>query len=281
MPRSFVVHAPYAGIRAAPVVFDSPHSGLDYPADFEPVASRAAILSTWDAYVDELWGGVPAAGASLVTALFPRAYVDANRAANDIDPDVLETPWPHRVVHSEYTRRGMGLIRRFALPDVPMYARPLSLAAVRRRIGSYHRPYRRALRETLDAVWRRHGRVWHFNCHSMKSCNARIGRAAAKRPDFTIGDRDGTTASPQATAWVAKFFRDRGHSVALNHPYRGGDIVGTHGDPAHGRHSIQIEINRALYMDEATCERGPRFEALRAELTAFAHGVAEFARRAR
>ncbi|HUR56471.1 MAG TPA: N-formylglutamate amidohydrolase [Opitutaceae bacterium] len=258
------------------MVFDSPHSGLDYPPDFEPVASRAAILTTWDAYVDELWGGVPAAGATLLTALFPRAYVDANRAANDIDPEVLDAPWPHATVRSDYTRRGMGLIRRFAEPDVPMYARPLSIAAVKHRIGRYHEPYRRALRETLDAVGRRQGVVWHFNCHSMKSGNGRSNGAAAKRPDVTIGDRDGATASPRVTDWVAKFFRDRGYTVAINHPYRGGDIVRTQGDPARGRHSIQIEINRALYMDEATCERGPRFGALRAELTAFAHAAADF-----
>lgn len=272
----FVVHAPAR--REVPLVFDSPHSGLDYPGDFEPVASRAAILSTWDAYVDELWGGVPAAGAWLLSALFPRAYVDANRAANDIDPALLESPWPQPLVCSEYTQRGMGLIRRLALPGVPMYAHRLSLPAVRHRIEHYHRPYRRALRATLDAVWRRHGAVWHFNCHSMKSRRRPRGLVAGGRPDLVISDRDGTTAAPGVAKWVAAFFVDRGHTVAINRPYRGGDIVRTHGDPARRRHSLQIEINRALYMDESTGARGPRFAELRAELTAFAEAMAEMAR---
>src|SRR6185503_11168221 len=112
------------------------------------------------------------------------------------------------------TRRGMGVIRRFASPNVPMYQQRLSIAAVRHRIGSYHSPYRQALRATLDAVWQRHGAVWHFNCHSMKS--------AGGRADFVIGDRDGQAAPPAVTDWVVQFFRDRGHTVATNHPYRGG-----------------------------------------------------------
>lgn len=261
-----------------PLVFDSPHSGLDYPADFHPAADRAAILSTWDAYVDELWGGVPAAGAPLLVALFPRAYVDPNRAEDDIDPAVLDSPWPQPFVSSEYTRRGMGLIRRLAVPGVPMYAHRLSVATVRHRIEHYHRPYRSALRATLDATWRQHGSVWHFNCHSMKSRRRRESPVAGGRPDLVIGDRDGTSAAPGLAKWVAAFFADRGHTVAINRPYRGGDIVRSHGDPARRRHSLQLEINRALYLDEATGARGPRFGELRAELTAFAEAMADYAR---
>ena len=262
----------------SPLVFDSPHSGLDYPADFLPSASKSAVLSTWDAYVDELWGNVPTAGATLVAAKFPRAYIDTNRAASDLDAELLEAPWPGELRSTDYTRRGMGLIRRHALPGVPMYDRKLSVAAVRHRLDNYYWPYRRTLRAQLDAAWQRHGAVWHFNCHSMKSRGNDMNHDSGRgRPDFVISDRDGTTASPATTAWVAKFFSDLGYSVKINDPYRGGDIVGTHGIPADRRTSIQIELNRALYMDEATCQKSANFGALRKDLDRFVVAIRDFA----
>lgn len=262
-------------VPGLPLVFDSPHSGIDYPDDFRPAAPRAAILTTWDAYVDELFAGVTSVGATLVAARFPRACVDANRAANDVDPELLDHPWPEGAELSEHCGRGMGLIRRLALPGVPMYDRRLSVAEVRRRIDDYYTPYRAALSAAIEAAAARHGRVWHFNCHSMKSRGNAMNRDhGAARPDFVIGDRGGTTAPPEFTAWVAEWFRGRGRHVTINEPYRGADIVRAHGAPAQGRYSVQIEINRALYLDEPTCARGPRFAALADELTEFARAVA-------
>ncbi len=258
----------------APIVFDSPHSGLDWPPDFQPSAPRAAVLSTWDAYVDELWGGAPAHGATLISARFPRAYVDANRAADDLDPALLATPWPGPLATSDYSRRGMGLIRRFALPDIPMYAQPLAVEAVRHRLAAYYQPYRAALRARLDELYAGHGAVWHVNCHSMKSRGNGMNTDNGElRPDFVVSDRLGRTADPAFTRWVAEFFLGRGFSVKINDPYRGGDLVGTHGDPARRRQSIQIEINRALYMDEAAFVRGPRFAEIRSELTGFVRAM--------
>lgn len=268
LSRCYVLSRPRG--TPVPVVFDSPHSGCAYPADFRPVATRAEVLTSWDAHVEELWRGVTATGATLLSAVFPRAYVDPNRAAEDIDLTMLAEPWPGQVTPSGYGRRGMGVVRRCAVPGVAMYRRPLSLTEVRHRLRSYHVPYRRVLREIIDRVWLRYGAVWHFNCHSMKS---RTGAASGARPDFAIGDRDGTTAPRALTAWVADFFRDRGYRVQINQPYRGGDIVRAHGQPRHRRYSLQIEINRALYMDETTFARGPRFRAVQADLTAFARAV--------
>ncbi len=268
-----LIHRP-AGC-AASLVFDSPHSGIDYPADFAPAASRRDIATTWDAHVDALFRGVTDAGAVLLAATFPRAYLDANRAADDIDPELLDAPWPGPVALSDHARRGMGLIRRYALPGVPMYHRRLSVDEVRRRIDGCHRPYREALAREIDAAWGRHGRVWHFNCHSMKSRgNAMNTDAGRSRPDFVIGDRDGTSADPAVSRWVADHFAALGYRVAINDPYRGADIVRAHGDPARGRCSVQIEINRAVYMDESTCEPGPGFARLRDHLTGFAHAAA-------
>ncbi len=256
---------------AGPVVFDSPHSGFALPADFDTIAPEAALRSTCDAYVDGLWSGVTAYGATLLAATFPRCYIDANRAAGDIDPELLATPWPQPLQLTDYTRRGMGLIRRFALPGIPMYEKRLSVEDVQHRIDTYYTPYRTALRGTLESAVVRHGLVWHFNCHSMKSRgNAMNVDAGARRPDFVISDRDGTSAVPGVTRWTAEFFRGLGYSVQVNDPYHGGDIVRSFGAPDRHRSSIQIEISRGLYMNEADFARNAGFEKLRDHLTAFA-----------
>ena len=259
----FTIHEPTAA--AAAIVVDSPHSGMEWPEDFAPAAPREAILTTWDAFVDELWSGAPAAGATLVAATFPRAYIDVNRSEDDIDPDLLSGPWPGRLAPSGYSARGMGLIRRLALPGVPMYDRRLTVSEVERRVTAYYRPYRDALQQRLSVLHARFGEVWHFDCHSMKSRgNAMNVDAGAERPDLVISDRHGTSADPAATSWAAGWFRRRGYSVQINEPYQGGDLVKHFGDPAAGRHSLQIEINRALYMHEAAFERGPRFAEIAA-----------------
>ncbi len=275
--RAFVLKGPRSG--RSPIVFDSPHSGSVFPRDFRPAASRAEIRGTCDAYVEELCAGVVESGAVLLAARFPRAYIDANRAMADLDAELLAGPWPAPLAPSRHGARGMGLVWRIARPGLAMYDRRLSCAEVARRIRHYYRPYRRALCDALDAAWREHGAVWHFNCHSMKS---RGGAGDRRRPvaraDFVIGDRGGTTAPPELTAWVATFFSSRGYSVEINHPYPGADIVRAHGEPARRRFSLQIEINRALYLNEATGVRTGRFAQVQRLLAAFARAIAVHAR---
>lgn len=263
-----------------PVVFDSPHSGRDWPPDFRPAAPREAVCTGWDAHVDELCQPVTGWGATLLVANFPRAYIDANRALGDLDEALLDSRWPASVKATDYTRRGMGLIRRYALPGVAMYDRLLAPTEVEARIANYYAPYRTTLKDLLDSLHRQHGFVWHVNCHSMKSRgNAMNTDEGALRPDFVVSDREGMTASPDFTRWVVKWFSGRGFTVKVNDPYRGGDIIQAHGDPGRDRHSIQIEINRALYMDEATFGQGPRFAEIRRELARFARALSDRARR--
>ena len=271
--RAVIVHEP-AGPSAGLVV-DSPHSGMTWPPDFRPAAPRDAILTTWDAFVDELWRGAVDAGATLLCATFPRAYVDVNRAADDLDPALLSEPWPQPPAPSDYSRRGMGLIRRLALPGVPMYDAPLTVAAVQHRLDACYTPYRDALAACLARRHAEHGEAWHVNAHSMKSRgNAMNVDAGAPRPDFVVSDREGRTADPAHTAWIAAWLRARGYSVQVNDPYKGGDLVARFGAPARGLHSIQIEINRARYMDEATCERHAGFDEVQRVLTMLARDIA-------
>ncbi|MEP7381297.1 MAG: N-formylglutamate amidohydrolase [Gemmatimonadota bacterium] len=263
-------------VAPAAVLVDSPHSGMEWPADFCTVAPRDAISTTWDAFVDELWSGAPAAGATLIVARFPRAYIDANRAVDDIDSELLAEPWPSLLAPTAYSERGMGLIRRSALPGVPMYDRLLRVDEVQRRIATCHAPYRAALDQELSRLHAQFGVVWHINAHSMKSRgNAMNLDAGAARADVVVSDRRGMTADPAHTRWVADWFRARGYRTRVNDPYQGGDIVACAGDPATGRHSVQVEFNRALYMDEATISRGTRFAELQACCTAFLHAIAD------
>jgi N-formylglutamate deformylase len=274
--QSGAVFAQAATQLAVPVIFDSPHSGFVFPPDFRPTATREQIQTTWDAYVDELCVGAVDFGAGLIAAAFPRAYIDVNRAADDIDPEILTTPWPKQTRLSEHGRRGMGLIRRLALPSVPMYDRTLEVTEVAHRIDEYFAPYRHMLHATINAAWRDHGAVWHFNCHSMKSRGNAMNRdSGSARPDFVIGDRHGTTATPELTQWVADFFGSHGFTVRINDPYAGADIVRFHGKPARRRYSIQIEINRSLYMHEPTCERGAGFNRVRDTMTEFARAIVQ------
>lgn len=270
------VHHP-VGV-AAPVVFDSPHSGFSWPPDFVPTAPREAIRTTWDAHVERLFGGAPTVGATLLAATFPRAYIDVNRAVSDLDPALIDGLWSEPLAPTDYSRRGMGLIRRDALPGVPMYAAALPVADVRARVDQWYRPYRARLAALIDALHAEHGTVWHVNCHSMKSRgNAMNVDSGAARPDLVISDRRGVTAEAGLTARIVGWFTLRGYRVQANDPYQGGDLVRTFGDPARGRSSVQIEINRALYMDEATTEPHAGFAPLQEDLTAFAAVLVQWA----
>jgi len=274
-----ILYSHWPDAKPLPIVYDSPHSGMVYPADFEPVAPRSAILTSCDRFVDELWQSAPSTGATLVAALFPRAYIDPNRAAGDLDPELLEAAWPSPLEKSDYTRRGMGLIRRLALPGVPLYRRKLTLAEVERRLSDCYRPYRARLAEAIESAVARDGAVWHCNCHSMKSQgNAMNLDSGSRRPDFVLSDRNGQTSDVRFTRWVADRLAGMGYTVKINDPYQGGDLVATFGRPQERRNSIQIEINRALYLDEDTYEKNSGFAELVRNLAALQTALADHVR---
>ena len=268
--------------RSAPVplVLDSPHSGTEYPHDFDHLPPRASVRQAEDTYVAELYAAAPEFGATLVEALFPRAYIDPNRHVADIDPLLLAQSWPGAIAPSRKTELGIGLVWRLARGGAPMYARRLEVAEVQRRIADYYEPYQRCLASTLDERHRAFGVVWHINCHSMPAVGDVMsddpGRA---RADFVLGDRDGSTCEPEFTAFVAATLADMGYDVAINDPYKGVELVRMHGRPAARRHSLQIEVNRKLYMDEATLERNQGFRTLEANLTRLVALTRDFALR--
>ena len=262
----------------APVVLDSPHSGRLYPEDFGASAPMDALRRIEDAYVDELFADAPGLGAGLLHALFPRSYLDANRHEDEIDPLLLAEPWPRPFHPSDRAERGLGVVRRLVRPDLAVYDRKLAVAEIEARLARCHRPYHAALEAMLARAKARHGQVWHVNCHSMKALGrSRRGQPAPVREDFVLGDLDGQSCDGGFTGFVAGALRDLGYSVAVNRPFRGAEIVTRHGAPAEGRHSLQIEVNRRLYLDEEAVEPSAGFARLKRDLARLVERIAEHA----
>jgi len=275
-----VLHAlePENGV---PLIFDSPHSGTTFPSGFTCNATPWQLRVNVDVHVDELFSHVVRQGAGLLQALFPRTFIDANRSVREIDPSMLAEPWPGPMVESRKTKVGMGLIRRHIVPGVLMYDRPLAVDEVRSRIDTYHAPYHQLLSDMLDRAHARHGAVWHVNCHSMKSAGTSMNIDEGKRrPDFVVSDLDGKTSGPVFLEFTAESLRAKGYEVSVNYPFRGAELINRFGDPSGNRHSIQIEINRALYLDENTYEKSIDFEVLRGDLTTLSAEMVAFVEQA-
>ncbi len=276
IPGVLTLRRPYG--PDVPLVLDSPHSGCRYPPDFGTVVPLRALRRSEDMHVEALFGDAPEVGATLLAAEFPRAYIDPNRSLSDVDPSLMDEPWPGPVAPGEKARLGHGLIWRLCPPDLPMYARRLSAAEVTARIDGYWRPYHRTLGATLDRLHRRFGQVWLVNCHSMPAVTAPGAAPAAGRAgaDFVLGDRDHSTCDVDFTQFVRQVLREMGYRVRVNDPYKGVEIVRAHSDPAAGRHALQIEINRGLYMDETSYERSDGFEALRRNMALLTRHIADY-----
>ena len=263
-----------------PVVLDSPHSGTAYPEDFRPAVPMSALRQAEDAFVDELYACGPRLGATLIAARFPRSYIDPNRSLLDVDTSLIDAPWPGPAATTRKTALGIGLIWRVLDTGEPIYARKLSVDEVRRRITDFHQPYQKAVKDALDATHAHFGAVWHVNCHSMPAVSSAISEEGPgkPRPDFVLGDRDGTTCEPGFTTFVAGLLADMGYDVKVNDPYKGVELVRAFSDPAAGRHSLQIEVNRRLYMDAATLAPNAGYAGLEADLGCLCAALASFVR---
>ncbi|ANN80102.1 N-formylglutamate amidohydrolase [Bordetella flabilis] len=276
--------APYIRVeprgRPLPLVCDSPHSGVTYPGDFGYALDPRVLRTGEDTHVDELWRAVPDVGGTLILAQFPRTYIDPNREPDDIDPDVLAGAWPGVLNPSEKSRLGHGLIWTRA-GGQPVYDRKLPVAEVQHRIQAYHQPYHAALNRDIEAAYRQFGAVWHLNLHSMPSNSYEVMQVDSERPlaDFVLGDRDGTTCEPEFIDVVERSLRASGYTVARNDPFKGVALIARLGNPSQRRHSLQIEIHRGRYMDEASFEKSPAFPAMQAALTKAAQDVALYIQR--
>lgn len=264
----------------APLLIDSPHSGRVYPDDFETVVPHLVLRGAEDWMVDDLFAAAPLEGSTLLAARFPRAYIDPNRRLDDVDPALIDGTWPEPLNPGPKSALGIGLFRHRTNDGGALLAGPLTVGRLNARIERCWRPYRRALEESLDRLHARHGAVWHIDVHSMKSVGTAItpDGPGAERPDMVIGDLEGRSCDPGFTAMVAETLRALGYSVSVNDPYKGAEIIRNHGRPAENRHSLQIEMKRALYMDEATITANDGYEKLKADLRRLVAEVAAWTR---
>ena len=264
---------------ALPLIFDSPHSGRFYPDDFRAKPPLAVLRRGEDAYVDKLIADAHHAGVTVLLANYPRCYVDANREPDDLDFDLLGEPWPGPLRPTGKTRKGLGLIRRYVTPGVEVHRDKLSVAEVRGRLDRVYWPYHHALETGIARLRAAFGFAWHIDWHSMRAVGtAMTPDAGRQRADVVIGDLDGASAERALVSLIADTFRELGYRVAVNDPYKGAAILRRHGAPAEGVHSVQIEINRALYLDEDAVELNGGFDKLRRDIAQLTERLAEAAK---
>jgi N-formylglutamate amidohydrolase len=250
-----------------PLVLASPHSGCNYPATFV-AASRLDPLTlrrSEDSFVDEIFGSAPGLGAPLISASFPRAYLDVNREPYELDPAMFSDSLPSFVnARSSRVRMGLGTIARVVASGEEIYAGKLCFAEAQQRIVAFYQPYHAALRKLVEETAAQFGGCLLIDCHSMPSAtDATEGRCST---DIVLGDCHGAACHERIVDAARCFLGERGFAVALNAPYAGGYTTGHYGHPRRGRHALQIEINRSLYMDERNYRRKPEFDKLAAEM---------------
>ncbi|MCT8971651.1 N-formylglutamate amidohydrolase [Microbaculum marinisediminis] len=256
------------GGTGSPFVFNSPHSGRHYPRRFLKASKldTMTLRRSEDTFVEELFSGVVDFGAPLMHARFPRAFVDVNREAYELDPTMFDGRLPSFAnTRSMRVAGGLGTIARIVADGAEIYSTPISVAEGLDRIERFYKPYHRDLRSLVDQALNRFGTAVVIDCHSMPS--SRITRENRRRPDFVLGDRYGTSCTSILTDVAQETLQRLGYTVARNKPYAGGFITETYGSPGEGQHALQIEINRSLYMDEIRYVRAGGFAWLVADIT--------------
>ena len=259
-----------------PIIFNSPHSGSIYPRAFLAHAQLdiATLRRSEDSFVDELFAAVVERGFPLMRAYFPRCYVDVNREPYELDPRMFDGRLPSFAnTRSMRVAGGLGTVARVVGDAQEIYSQRIPVDDAIRRIEGLYKPYHRALRRLFTRVHRDFGAAVLIDCHSMPS----IAGSKEERPraDIVLGDRYGTSCVAAVAETAEALLRGRGYSVNRNKPYAGGFITEHYGNPTAGLHAIQLELNRALYMDERRFERSPSFRRLAADIEALAESLAE------
>jgi N-formylglutamate amidohydrolase len=259
----------------APIIFNSPHSGSVYPDDFL-IASRIdlpTLRRSEDSFMDELIADLSRRGFPVVRVKFPRSYVDVNREPYELDPRMFSGRLPSFAnTRSMRVAGGLGTIPRVVGDGQEIYRERLAVEDALLRIETLYKPYHRALRRLINRVHQTFGAVVVVDCHSMPSIG--VSRDEPRRPDVVIGDRYGTSCAQLLPDIVEATMGRLGYSVGRNKPYAGGFITEHYGNPASGLHAIQLELNRAIYMDERRREKSPRFAQVAADFAELADALA-------
>ncbi len=262
--------------RTSCVIFASPHSGRDYPDAFlrRTVLNRNVIRSSEDAFVDQLFRSAAPNGAPFLKAAMPRAYLDLNRSADELDPALILGA--RRQGHNPRVASGLGVIPRVVANGRSIYHGKLTMDDARLRIDTYWRPYHMRLKSLLAESHEKFGQAILIDCHSMPhEAVAMASTAKSRRPDVVLGDRFGASASGVIVDQIEAAFASAGLNVARNTPFAGAYVTQTYGRPGRYQHAVQIEIDRSLYMNEERIEPNENFEAFRALLDRVVADIAE------
>jgi N-formylglutamate amidohydrolase len=250
----------------APAVFNSPHSGRVFPADFlrQSRLPISKLRKSEDCYVDELFLSCVGHGAPMLRAHIPRSFIDLNREPYELDPRMFSGDLPgHANTVSPRVAGGLGTIPRIVSEGEEIYRGRIDYSEARQRIEGIHIPYHRTLSALAKAVLAKAGEVLLVDCHSMPaSATAHVVPPGSGPVDVVLGDRFGTSCAEHITDLIEGNLRKHGLRVLRNKPYAGGFITQNHGAPQHGQHALQIEINRSLYMNETTLEKTSGFQSL-------------------
>ncbi|MBX4907685.1 MULTISPECIES: N-formylglutamate amidohydrolase [Rhizobium] len=271
----FEVHEPVS--QTIPFVYNSPHSGRIYPPEFiaQSRLEGIAIRRSEDHYVDELFGSAVELGAPLLAANFPRAYLDVNREPYELDPRMFDGLLPpYANINSLRVAGGLGTIPRIVAENMEIYARRLPVQEGLDRVEAVYKPYHAALRRLIARTHVQFGFGVLIDCHSMPG-NVRVA-GCTTRPDFIVGDRYGTSASAELSRAAIAILEEMGFAAIRNKPYAGGFITEHYGRPSRGLHALQIEVNRAIYVDEVTLEKREDFAAVADAVAAFMRQMADY-----
>lgn len=266
--------------RTTSVVFASPHSGSDYPWTFlrKTVLDQHSIRSSEDAFVDELYSFAPKCGAPLLKAGAPRAFVDLNRASDELDPAIIEGVSPRG--HNPRIASGLGVIPRVVAGGRAIYRGKLPLREAHRRIDMYWRPYHHILGKLMNQSSQVFGEAILIDCHSMPhEAMDLTARGVSRRPEIVIGDRHGASAGPEIVDRIEEAFVAAGFVTVRNVPFAGAYICQSYGRPARGHHAIQIEIDRSLYMNEKMVRPNGNFDTVRRRLKEVIADISDIGRR--
>jgi len=254
----------------APMVFNSAHSGREYPERFLAMTrlDHMSIRQSEDTWVDELFGRAPHLGAPLLRAHFPRCYLDINREPWELDPTMFAEPLSERCnTTSPRVPAGLGTIAKVVASGAEIYREKLSFAEAKRRVEKLYEPYHAALAALVNRTKAKFGRCILIDCHSMPSVGGPADTdGGTPRVDFVLGDCFGNSCAPVVTATVERALENLGYRTVRNLPYSGGHTTRHYGKPLEGIHALQIEINRRLYMDETTHKKRAGFARLQENL---------------
>jgi len=269
--------------KRIPLLLDSPHGGAHITKDFQYSCDKELIRKSIEFYLDELYEDSIQNGATFLKAEFIRSYIDPNRSEYDIDDKLFMHPWPYKSLPTKKSTAGIGLIRRIIAPNTPIYKHKLTHQEAKCRIEHFYKPYHKSLKNNLEQLHKEFGSVYHINCHSMPSSiftghgSHLLSRpVTSNQPDFILGNIDGKTCSEDFIHFCKNILKSQGFKVYINKIYKGADIVKKYGNPNKNKHSMQIEINRSIFMNETTLKKSKDFKKIKETLNILTKEISDY-----